>query len=233
MDIPALDRATNNLELALLRVDCWQRRWQLNAIAELAISASDYSALRSQYWETIYLACLSYLVQSEARSTSFKADVGRAVVEAFPDAFGAGYTVNGEQPIEPDDDAWLTARITAEVGHVDLLFQNLKVVKDEPVAPSIYVEEANKRADGYAQTLDAVFAEGRLRGARNVMLTLDGVDGQESCRDCQRLKGQRHRAKWWAEKGLIPGQPGNENYECRGYHCQHRLYTDGGEVWTF
>src|SRR3972149_10641522 len=103
-----IDIELEHAVLALLRVDCYLRSKQL---AELAISASDYSGLRSNYRETIYVAVLSYLVQTGVASTSFKGEVKRAIVEAFPDTFYAGY---GESKVEADDDTWLTAKISAD-----------------------------------------------------------------------------------------------------------------------
>ena len=85
-------------------------------------------------------------------------------------------------------------------------------------------------ADAYARTLDGVLAEGRLRGAKNKMLTMVGTDGKVSCSDCQRLKGQRYSARKWIRLG-IPGVPGN-GYECQGHRCRHYLETDEGERWT-
>jgi len=38
-----------------------------------------------------------------------------------------------------------------------------------------------------------------------------------------RLKGKRHRRSWFIEHGLVPGQPGNQNFECQGFNCRHVL----------
>jgi hypothetical protein len=87
------------------------------------------------------------------------------------------------------------------------------------------------RAEGYANRLDGLYAEAKTRAAGNKMLTFDGSDGKESCPECKKMKGKRHRAKWWVENGLIPG-PGNTNYTCNGFNCEHRLYDDEGNEWT-
>ena len=91
---------------------------------------------------------------------------------------------------------------------------------------------AADRASSYGASLYGVYNEGLLRGNRNIFLTLDGLDGEESCSTCQRLKGKRKRAKWWIDNALIPGQAGNSNYECRGYRCLHYLRTDDGTPYT-
>lgn len=71
---------------------------------------------------------------------------------------------------------------------------------------------------------------GKLAELGNIMLTFDGDDGEESCDDCQRYKGQRHRRNWWAKRGLLE-RNGNDNYECgRWSNCHHDFRNDKGEV---
>ena len=184
---------------------------------------------RGSYRQTVYEAVLEYLVQTGAGSRSFANAIKRAIVEEFPAAFYAAYAVGGNAEVDPADDRWLTGRITEEVSYVDSLFEALKEVKAEKLPPRELVAEAEARADGYAATLDGLWAQGMLRGAKNVMLTMVGMDGQKSCRDCQRLKGKRYSAGKWTRLG-IPGVPGN-NYECRGYNCLHYLIDDRGNTW--
>jgi hypothetical protein len=54
------------------------------------------------------------------------------------------------------------------------------------------------------------------------MYEFTGEDGAESCSDCQRLKGQRHRMKDWTRKGLRP-RVDTSAFECGGWMCQHVL----------
>jgi len=88
-------------------------------------------------------------------------------------------------------------------------------------------EEATRRADGYTDTLGAVYGEGKLRGDKNKMYTFVGDDGEESCATCQRLKGKRMKAKKIIADGMIP-RPGNEHFDCKGYKCQHYWEDDDG-----
>lgn len=185
--------------------------------------------MRRDYYEAVRLAILGYLVQN-ASSTKFKNDIKRAVATAFPEAFYAAYAVGGGEDVEAEDDAWLTARMNAEFGFIDLLFQNLKGVKDEELPPRELVNESEYHAENYARTLEGIWAQGLLRGQKNKMLEMYGEDGAENCRDCRRLKGKRYSARKWLRVG-IPGVPGN-SYECGGYNCQHRLRDDEGVQWT-
>lgn len=54
------------------------------------------------------------------------------------------------------------------------------------------------------------------------MMEFVGDDGKESCEDCKRLKGQRHRLSDWVDRGFDP--PNGDNLACHdGHLCQHRL----------
>ena len=71
---------------------------------------------------------------------------------------------------------------------------------------------------------------GKLAALGNIALTFDGDDGAESCDTCQRYTGQRHRRKWWADRGLLE-RNGNPNYECgRWDNCHHHFKDDSGKV---
>jgi hypothetical protein len=228
-------RIFTELTLTVLRMQVAVRSLRLRAgraMSDAAELAGGYAEVRRFYQETVYLAVMGYLVQTGVSSTQFKNEIKRDIADNFPKAFYEAYKAGGVEEVDPADDDWLTAKMNAELGFVDLLFVQLKDLKDENVPPSVYVDEANRRAEGYVRTLDGVFDEGRLRGAANIMLTMDGDDGEESCPDCQRLKGKRHSARWWVKRGLVPGQPGNGNYQCKGYKCQHFLRDDSGARWT-
>jgi len=82
-------------------------------------------------------------------------------------------------------------------------------------------------ADARAQiwgnkSLEAIYSEGVASADRNGNYEFVGDDGEESCKTCQRLKGQVHRYKDWKRKELVP-QKDTHNYECGGFRCQHGL----------
>lgn len=71
---------------------------------------------------------------------------------------------------------------------------------------------------------------GKTYALGNIMLTFDGDDGAESCDDCQRYKGQRHKRDWWARRGLLE-RNGNLNYECgRWDNCHHSFFDNDGKI---
>jgi hypothetical protein len=208
---------------------------QALTLAELAIA--DYAPIRSAYKMEIAGHILEYLLTDNARITKFKNGFKKAIANAFDEAYSQGFTDGGSSypdGAEPGDIEWLASKINAELGFVDMLFTQLKAFKaDEDTTQEEYQAEAAKRAEGYARTLDGVYNEGKVRGAKNQILEFGGQDGAESCPECTKLKGQKHRASWWIRRGLVPGQPGNKNFTCGGFQCQHFLWNPKtGQVFT-
>jgi hypothetical protein len=151
------------------------------------------------------------------------------VVEDVPAAFERGYRDAGGEELEPEDMAWINATQQQQVDFLTGTFDWLKELRDNDTATEDAVQA---RVDDWVAGLTGIYAEGKLRGKDNIMLTFDGDDGQESCKECQRLKGQRHNAKWWIKRDLVR-RNGNDNYTCgRWEPCQHGFYTDDGELYA-
>jgi len=210
--------------------------------AAIAIrAAGDYAGIREGYYGVIVDALIRYLT-GEAGRLQAKNFVKKEMLTAFTDAFETGWVETGGDPYEPEpeDSEWLTTRMNQELAYIDGLFVTMSAMlsdTEEPLTLSDIDQYAEARASGYAATLDGVYAQGKLRGKKNVMLTFGGPDGspdnicQKNGGTCVKLKDKRHRAKWWIGHDLIPG-PGNENYDCGGYNCQHYLEDDSGNRWA-
>ena len=182
---------------------------------------------------------VDYIIEwftGERRTQDAKGDFKKAATNAFGDAFDSGYIDGGgSMPPEEVDLEWYNARLETEFGFIDGLFANMKELKKEKDFD--YFSWATERADGYGRTVRAIYDEAKVRGAGNKMLTFEGEDGgaDHICQSiggtCVKLKGQRHRARWWASHGLIPG-PGNTNYDCGGWNCRHKLVDDEGTIFA-
>lgn len=198
------------------------------------LSLGEYAEVRRMYRNEIWAAIQDYFIQEKVRITRFKNLMRKAMANAFVEAIEIGFADGGGgdwgKDAEPEDRQWAAARTNAEMGFIESLFYELRDLKSEGV--DAWTGEADRRADGYAKTLDAVYSEAKLRGSKSIMLTFGGSDGEESCKTCQKLKGQRHKASWWIKRGLVPGRPGNHAFECGGWQCQHILWDDTGKVWT-
>jgi hypothetical protein len=204
-------------------------------LALVQLTMGEYVQIRFAYREELSGLIYEYLHTDNVKVTSYKNQYKRAIQEAFYPAFELGIKDGGgEPPAQGADLEWINAKAEAEWGFADSLFSALKELKALAKEEGEQVLDGvpDQRADGYARTLDGIYSEGKTRGAANKMLTFGGEDGAESCKTCQKLKGKRHRASWWIKKGLMPGQPGNGNYECGGYQCQHYLFDDFGNIYS-
>lgn len=206
------------------------------AVADLdavLLSVGNYAGIRSTYWSEVYSAVFDYLTSADKPITSYKARVKRAIGTAAVDAAETAWLDGGaELPLDEDASQFLETFQQSEMSNADNLFATLKQLKRE--ADSDEEAEANNRANGYAAGLDGMYSQVKVMGMGNQMLTLAGEDGQPPkfpCPECRRLKGQRHRAKWWIAHDLVPRR-GNDNYTCGGWQCRHYLEDDEGNMVT-
>lgn len=191
-------------------------------------ATEDIDVIRADYSDRLFEAFIGY-VSSGGAVTRWKNAARRAIVEDFPAAFYSGYVEAGGEETEADDERELTARMNAEIANLDGLFETLKAWR----ASEDFTEaDIRARVDAWLVGLNSIYSEGKLRGDKNKMLTFDGEDGEESCNECQKYKGQRHSAKWWIALDLVR-RNGNDNFGCgRWEPCAHNLFTDDGELWA-
>lgn len=127
--------------------------------------------------------------------------------------------------VDPSDYDEDDARIVADLAVRDSQYvSNLvnDIYSDPP--PDM---DAESRAQMWMGTSDEFYYAGIESADKNGMYSFEGDDGKESCYDCQRLKGQKHRMSWWVSKELRPGID-HDNFECGGWRCQHYLERVGG-----
>ncbi len=193
---------------------------------------ADVSAIAEQY-RTAFAAALTAFLLKKASKDDTKQALKTAVMTFFMAAFLSGHKqASGTEELNAEDQAWIDVRMGTEVGFTIALVDSLATLDTSNMSEGDVRSLAAAKAAAYTATLIAVFNQGLLRGDRNVSLTMTGADGKESCRTCQRLKGRRQPARWWIKNHLVPGEPGNPNYECRGYYCLHFLITDDGRRYT-
>jgi hypothetical protein len=187
----------------------------------------DYSSIRDRLYDAVYNAVEGFLNSGQQPGTASR-PMATALAQAYIDAADAGYQDGGGTlPLDDETAAWARGELDAQLGFADSLFETLRALRREGDFEA--VAEATGRAEGYTQSLDMLYSGAKLRGAGNTMLTFAGEDGAESCKDCSRYKGQRHRASWWVAHGAVPP---SRDFECKGYNCFHRLVTDDGREFT-
>jgi hypothetical protein len=179
--------------------------------AQALKAAGDYPSIRENYWAEMYDAVSGYL-DGKGAVTAYRNKANIAMSESFNDAVYTGWEdVGAEFPLDDETIAWLNERIGAEREFVVQMFERLKAGRET----LDYAAEAIARADVYAKTLDGIYAEAKMRGAQNATLIFE-----ESCPDCQKMKGKKHTIKYILANNLIP-KPGNDNYQCKGFRCMH------------
>lgn len=193
----------------------------------LELTLGDYSTIRLEFQrlirESIYSA-MNGTQTHEAARTQMK----QTVTDTYRKAAEQGYKDGGGKSnlFEKIVLVWLLLQLKGQLDYIDALFIRLETI-DQPT--SYALQEAHDRADGYAAALDYIYANSKVMGAGNMMLIFDGLDGNESCTDCQRYKGQQHPAWWWVKHDAVPP---NRNFECKGYRCEHYLRTLDGRLFT-
>jgi len=131
-----------------------------------------------------------------------------------------------EEELDDDDDTILEGWIASQLDHVADYAKDVIDARGDEAA----TEGIQGRVSAWVEAARSLSTMACMNAKKNVMLTFDGDDGEESCDECQEYKGQRHRASWWLERDLVR-RNGNENYTCgRWEPCQHNFYTDDGEL---
>lgn len=189
-------------------------------------AAGGYDGIRNTYWAIIYDAVYDYLT-GDRPVTSFKNSMKKGMVEAFGATVDKGYEESGgEPPLDEDTLSWLNEQVSKESGYIDDLFSRLKQEWDG-IDP---INEAFARADGYAATLDSMYAQAKMWGNKNQMLEWVLGATESHCETCADLSGQKHKATWYLSRDYIPRKPG-ASMECGGYKCDCKLMDkDGNEV---
>lgn len=180
--------------------------------------------INMRYHDEITRALIAYFEGGPiaASRNAFK----RAMIQAFGDAFDAGW-IDGGGTLPVDDDAleWIGARMNEEAGYIDALFQDARQRRKDKDFD--WFAWASRKADRYTAAVTGVYNAGRMLAGNKQMLTWHlGATG-EHCVTCVKLNGQRHRAEWYVKRNYIPGKAGAAMY-CGGYNCQCFLTDDNG-----
>jgi hypothetical protein len=186
-----------------------------------------YDGIRSDYWAVIYDSVEGYLT-GNSPVTGFRNRSATAMSEAFTDAvYEAWYQAGAELPLTDDAASWLSERIGAERLNIEGMFDRLKK-EWEGIDP---IAEANARAEGYARTLDALYAEAKMRGMKNQMVTWHLGATEKHCDTCSKLSGKKHRISYLIDNNYIPRKPG-AGMECNGFNCDCRITDSNGKEVT-
>lgn len=191
-------------------------------------STEDYAVIAAEYADRLFEAFISFASTTGRQTRAYRNEAGRAVLDATAAAFYRGYEDAGGEETEPDDDRWLAARQDAERGYLPGVFDWLAEQRD---AETVTEGAVRGRVDAWVSSLQSIYAEGKLRGAKNKMLTWRLGGTEQHCATCARLDGQRHSAKWYLGRNYIPRKP-QAAMNCGGWNCDCALVDDNGDEWS-
>lgn len=187
----------------------------------------DYYPVRQELWGSVYDNVFGFL-SGKGQVNTYANPMATAIAKAYIDTADIAYQDGGGTlPLDEDTLATAKALMNEQLGYVDSMFDTLKQLRKEGDYDPISV--AFEKAKLWTNSLDSFYNSIKVMGAGNKMLTFDGDDGKESCKDCQKYKGQRHRATWWSAHNAVPP---NRDFECHGYNCYHILVDDEGNQFT-
>lgn len=152
-----------------------------------------------------------------------------ALQSAWLPAAEAGFSAGGGDPEDFTDDELAEIRDAEaeQLGYARDWWVELGALR------GVGGYDPGPRLQLYVASLRSWFSEWKMYGAKNVMLTWRyNPDIEEHCTTCESLNGQRHRAKWFTDKGYIPRQPGSDTLECGGWNCACFFEDDSGDEYT-
>ena len=131
--------------------------------------------------------------------------------QAFKDGLELGGVPATE--ITSDDKTTVKQWLTEQSAFVTDMGKTL-LAKDDPTTTD---EHAKAKLWG-SKSLMSIYQQGILSADANMMMQFVGKPGKESCKDCKRMTGQRHRMKDIIAKGW---EARSDKYDCGGFNCNH------------
>jgi hypothetical protein len=150
-------------------------------------------------------------------------------------AYDAGMTDGGADPAEKDsaDEETFNAWIVEQDSHIEGLWDAVKQLRKE--AGDLTTDEynarqlaINDRIGQWGESLRNLYSLAKANAQRNLSVTWALGATEMHCETCAGLDGQRHRLKWFIDKGLIPQQNGSQTLQCGGWRCDCTLSDDSG-----
>lgn len=131
-----------------------------------------------------------------------------------------------ESEIDKADEQAIRDMTSAQKDYVDGFAAAVMDAKQE----SDLRAQIDNRIVMWGKSIRAAAVAGVNSAKANEIVIFGGPSGKESCPECTSLMGERHRRSWFAERGLVPGIPGNLNFTCGGWACEHSLAPVGAPL---
>lgn len=124
---------------------------------------------------------------------------------------------------DPSDDeqAEINSLIAEQSKYVSNLTQVL--IKEDGITDA---QARDKAAMWFNKSIQVFYAAGLLSANKNGLYEWVIGPTEESCRDCIRLNGQKHRLRHWKARYM----PQDDKLSCRGFNCKCRLVPTTGKA---
>jgi hypothetical protein len=171
--------------------------------------------------EDLLASAVSNAIDRTTAGIQLRGLVAQYIPAAYSDGLADGGVQSGPSR---DDQVVINGMIADQSAYISNMLDTLYV-------DGLTEAEVNgKPSMWFAGSIMPAYSAGLLSADANAMMEFGGEDGDESCKDCQRLKGQRHRFSDWYARNLVPSTVGQDT-ECGGWRCRHLLVrVDGAEV---
>src|SRR3990172_480225 len=121
---------------------------------------SGYDAIRYIMHSAVFDAIEGYLIGS-GNVTTYRAEMAAAISQAYVETADIAYEDAGaELPLDAETAAWARAELDSQLSFVDQLFEGLRELRKEGDVNA--TAEALARANGYANSLDALYTGAKM-----------------------------------------------------------------------
>lgn len=182
----------------------------------------EYDATKTAFTDEV-AAILQDASDGSVSKASFSARLRSAINTYGKAAYLDGLETGGVSAADYDE--------SDSSNFADILASNSQYVTE--LAKTIYKDDgtviggADFKAGLWGnKTLNDFYYKGIESADKNGIYLFTGEDGDESCKTCQKLKGQTHRMSWYVKNELRPGVD-TDSFECGGWQCQHFLEKQG------
>lgn len=151
-------------------------------------------------------------------------------------AFSEGLIEGGvtEPELSDEDRAEIKAWIADQRAYVSGFWDDVAgLAKDraglEKTAYNARLRALYDRITLWESAIRELAGKGKASALKDMMCTWKLGATEEHCSTCKRLNGQRHRLRWFTDKGYVPQQNGSDTLDCGGWRCLCILADDKGK----
>lgn len=153
--------------------------------------------------------------------SSILGDTRRLIKDGVADAYIEGLKEGGIPADEmSDDDALMIVELSSN--QLEYVTDFVRAIRDAKGDKQAQRDILDNRIDLWAASIEAAGMQGLASANANEMVTWKLGKTEEHCATCQKLNGQTHRRKWFADRNYFPRTPGAD-LECGGYNCDCSL----------